>query len=347
MRRTAVYRDALFLQHQPGDDHPESPERLRVIYDALDQGKLSGCYICPEFGPVSAEMLQLNHSSSLLKKVAATQGREHDALDSDTRTSARSHEAACLAVGALTDGISRIFRGEIDNAFCLVRPPGHHAERSRAMGFCLYNNVAVAASWALKQLGLERIMIIDWDLHHGNGTQESFYDTDKALYLSVHQYPHYPGTGTMLQIGAGEGEGYTVNVPLPGGQGDLEYARIFNELVRPLATLYKPELILISCGFDIYHGDPLGDMQVTTDGFAYLTKSMVAAAEEVCNARLLITLEGGYNLTAMRDGSLAVLAELCGCSRLSAEKAEQLAKSQADCPSLEQVIQLSRTWWNL
>jgi acetoin utilization deacetylase AcuC-like enzyme len=342
-----VYRDDLFLQHQPGFGHPESPERLRVIYDALDKGELNGCFSCPEFAPVGTEILQLNHSSALLKRVAATQGCESAALDADTRTSARSHEAACLAVGALTDGISRIWRGEIDNAFCLVRPPGHHAERSRAMGFCLYNNVAVAASWAVKQLGLERIMIVDWDLHHGNGTQESFYDTDKVLYLSTHQYPHYPGTGTMLQVGAGEGEGCTVNVPLPGGQGDLEYARIFNQLVVPLARLYRPELILISCGFDIYHGDPLGDMRVTEDGFAYLTKTMVEAAAEVCNGRLLVTLEGGYNLTAMRDGSLAVLAELCGRSWLSAEKAEQLAQSSADCPSLDQVIQISRTWWHL
>lgn len=345
MRRTAVYRDDLFLQHQPGYGHPESPERLRVIYDAIDT---AGCdFIRPEFGPVSEEVLQLNHSASLVKRVAATQGREYDALDADTCTSARSHEAACLAAGALVDGIARIFRGEIDNAFCLVRPPGHHAERSRAMGFCLYNNVAVAASWAMRHLKAERIMIVDWDLHHGNGTQESFYDTDRALYLSAHQYPHYPGTGTMLQVGAGQGEGYTVNVPLPGGQGDMEYARIFNELAVPLARLYKPELILISCGFDIYDGDPLGDMRVTADGFAYLTKTMVEAAEEVCKGRLLVTLEGGYNLTAMRDGSIAVLGELCGRSRLSAEKAKQFAQSQAECPSLEQALMISRTYWNL
>ncbi|MCI5146855.1 MAG: histone deacetylase, partial [Candidatus Electrothrix sp. AR3] len=283
---------------------------------------------------------------------AATQGQNHNALDADTHTSARSHEAACLAAGALIDGITRIDQGEIDNAFCLVRPPGHHAEREQSMGFCLYNNVAVAARWAMQELGLQRIMIFDWDLHHGNGTQHSFYDSERVLYLSSHQYPYYPGTGAMLETGRGKGAGYTINIPLSGGEGDLEYARICNELVVPLARAYKPELILISCGFDIYDGDPLGSMRVTPAGFAWMTRAMVAVAEEVCKGRLLVTLEGGYNLTAMRDGSLAVLAELCGEKldagrpvNLSAHKAEQFSQSSTECPSLDQVLGISKAYW--
>ena len=354
MRKTAVYRDNIFLQHQPGYDHPESPDRLRVIYDELDKEKIGDHFIYPQFDPVSHEIIRINHSEALVKRVAATQGRDHDFLDADTRTSARSYDAACLAVGALVDGIRRIEQGEIDNAFCLVRPPGHHAERDQSMGFCLFNNVAIAARWAMKESGMKRIMIVDWDLHHGNGTQHSFYETNKVLYLSSHQYPYYPGTGALLETGAGAGDGYTVNVPLPGGQGDMEFARIYNELVGPIAREYKPELILVSCGFDIYNGDPLGAMQVSADGFAWMTRKLVDVAEEVCNGNLLVTLEGGYNLTGMRDGALAVLAELCGekldCGypvNLSAEKAAFLTESKADCLPLDQALQIAKNYWNL
>ena len=354
MRKTAVYRHDLFLQHQPGYDHPESPDRLRVIYEQLDKDKIGGHFLYPQFDPASPESIKLIHSESLLQRVAATRGRDHDFLDADTRTSAESYDAACLAAGALIDGVGRIERGEIDNAFCLVRPPGHHAERDQSMGFCLFNNVAIAARWAGKELGMKRIMIVDWDLHHGNGTQHSFYDTDQVLYLSSHQYPYYPGTGAVLETGQGSGAGYTVNIPLPGGQGDMEFARIYNELIVPVARSYKPELILVSCGFDIYDGDPLGAMQVSAEGFAWMTRSLVEVAEEVCAGRLLITLEGGYNLTGMRDGALTVLAELCGekldCGypvNLSPARAARFAESTADCPPLDQALQVTKNYWEL
>lgn len=353
MRRTAIYRDELFLQHQPGYGHPESPERLRVIYEALDKDGLGRRFLRPQFLPADLDTLRLNHSAELVRRVAATQGKETHALDPDTHASARSHEAACLAAGALIDGIQRIFQGEMDNAFCLVRPPGHHAEQESSMGFCLYNNVAVAARWAMRNLALQRIMIVDWDLHHGNGTQESFHDMQEVLYLSVHKYPYYPGTGAAMENGTDKGEGHTINVPLPGGQGDLEYARVFNELVVPVARAYQPELILISCGFDICKGDPLGDMQVSAEGIAWMTRKMVEIAAEVCKGRLLVTLEGGYNLNAIRLGALAVLAELSGEPiagwpvNLSAEKAEELAqaKTKVKCPALEQAILIAREFW--
>ena len=354
MRKTAVYRDDLFLQHQPGLDHPESPERLRVIFDELDKEKVGSCFLYPGFAPASHDIIRLNHSKTLVRRVADTKGRDHDYLDADTQTSADSYDAACLAVGALIDGITRLEQGEIDNAFCLVRPPGHHAERDQSMGFCLFNNVAIAARWAEKELGMERVMIIDWDLHHGNGTQHSFYETDKVLYLSSHQYPYYPGTGALLETGRSSGEGHTLNVPLAGGQGDMEFARIYNELVIPVARQYKPELILISCGFDIYDGDPLGAMRVSPDGFAWMTRKMVQVAEKVCGGRLLVTLEGGYNLTGMRDGALAVLAELCGekldCGypvNLSAAKARAFADSTVDCSQLDQALQIAKNYWTL
>lgn len=354
MGKTAIYRDDLFIEHQPGYDHPESPERLKVIFDELDRPAVGNHFIYPEFEPAPLEIVRINHSKTLCERVQATSGRDHDFLDADTRTSPKSFDAACLAVGALIDGIGRINRGEIDNAFCLVRPPGHHAERDQSMGFCLFNNVAIAAKWALRELSMERIMIIDWDLHHGNGTQKSFYETDRVLYLSSHQYPYYPGTGAMLETGKGAGAGHTINIPLAGGQGDMEFARIYNELVIPVVRSFKPELILVSCGFDIYKGDPLGAMEVTADGFSWMTRKLVEVAREVCGGKLLVTLEGGYNLTGMRDGALAVLAELChkkiDCGHpvnLSAEKAEKMATSTVECSPLDQALAITGNYWQL
>lgn len=351
MRKTAIYRDDLFLAHDPGPGHPESPERLRVIYSELDDKGIGSLFLFPQFDPASTAAIELNHSAGLIRQVADTAGQSHGFLDADTRTSADSYAAARLAAGALIDGILRLDRGEIDNGFCLVRPPGHHAEHDRSMGFCLFNNVAVAARWAKKELGIQKIMIVDWDLHHGNGTQHSFYETDQVLYCSTHQYPYYPGTGAVLETGKGAGAGFTVNVPLSGGQGDFEFARIFNELFAPVARLYRPELILISCGFDVYEGDPLGTMRVTPAGFAYMTRVMRELAEELCGGKLLVTLEGGYNLTGMRDGALAVLAELCGGDipgvALGVQKAEVLKTSDSECPQLDQAISVQKNYWNL
>ena len=350
MRKTAVYRDDLFLAHDPGPGHPESPDRLRVINEVLDRVG-EDLLIYPGFSPASTEVIELNHSPSLVRQVAATAGQSHGYLDADTQTSADSFAAACLAVGALVDGLTRMDSGGIDNCFCLVRPPGHHAEHDRSMGFCLFNNVAVAARWAMRELGMKRIMIVDWDLHHGNGTQHSFYDTDQVLYCSTHQYPYYPGSGALVQTGNGSGEGFTVNVPLAGGQGDAEYARIFNELFAPVARQYGPDLIMVSCGFDIYNGDPLGAMTVGPAGFGYMTRVMRGLAEDLCGGRLLVTLEGGYNLTGMRDGALAVLAELCGRPvggwSLGGDKAAELADSRVPCSQCDQALEMAANYWQL
>ena len=351
MRRTAVYRDDLFLEHQPGFDHVESPDRLRVIYDELDRPGIGSNLVYPRFAPATPEIIGLNHSPALIKRVAETAGRAHDFLDADTQTSPKSYDAACLAAGALVDGMQRIIRGEVDNGFCLVRPPGHHAERNHAMGFCLFNNAAIAAQWALTNAGLERILILDWDIHHGNGTQNSFYETNKVLYVSTHQYPYYPGTGALIESGEEEGEGFTLNCPLPGGQGDRDFCRILDELLVPVARLYRPEFILVSCGFDIYGGDPLGTMRVTPAGFANMTRIVQELAAEVCGGRLLVTLEGGYNLDGMRDGSLAVLTALSG-ARLGLDAsdfpAEVSVPAQGERPLyLDQALALAKSYWKM
>jgi len=354
MRKTAVFRDSLFLDHDPGFDHPESPERLRVINEVLDREELKDIFIYPEILPAPHSIIGLNHDKALMNRVAETAGKIFDALDPDTKTSPDSYAAATHAVGAMTRGVDLLLEGAIDNGFAFVRPPGHHAEKDRSMGFCLFNNVAIAAHYAIANCGLKRVMIVDWDLHHGNGTQHSFYDTDKVLYVSTHQFPFYPGTGDLSETGKGKGDGYTVNIPLPGYQGDKDYATIFNDIIVPIGREYKPELILVSCGFDIYKDDPLGAMEVTADGFAYLSRCMVSLAEEVCDGKLLVTLEGGYDLNGQRDGAMAVLSELVGkkldtgyATNLSKKTAKELSVAKSVHPAIDMARGVAKKSWKL
>jgi acetoin utilization deacetylase AcuC-like enzyme len=238
-----------------------------------------------------------------------------------------------------------VHSGKLDNAFALVRPPGHHAERAQAMGFCLFNNAAIAARYAQEHLKLSRIMVVDWDLHHGNGTQHSFEEDASILYFSTHQYPYYPGTGSLTEVGRGKGEGYTVNVPLSMGYGDGEYVGIFERILRPVTLEFNPEIILVSAGFDIYMEDPLGGMNVTPDGFAGLTRSIMQMANECCAGKVVITLEGGYDLQGLRDSVKAVLKELAGLSetdmRVLLNKADQRALDHVT----KQVIDVQRRYW--
>ena len=240
--------------------------------------------------------------------------------------------------------------GACDNGFALVRPPGHHAEADRAMGFCLFNNIAVGARHALDALGATRILLVDWDLHHGNGTQHSFYDTDRVLYFSTHQYPYYPGTGGVDEVGVGRGKGFTINVPLRGGLNDRAYLRIFNEILAPVARQYRPDLIMVSAGFDIFVGDPLGSMAVTTQGFAGLARILTKLAEELCDGRLFMVLEGGYNLEGQKDGVLAVLAELSGHGYgLPVNGADNkfLSQGEIQIPGLNQTRDIAKKYWNI
>jgi len=308
--KTAILKSDVFLAHDPGFSHVENPSRLEVVYDGLNSFAGMGDILFPEPTPATRADLLRVHSPAHVDRIAATAGKAYEVLDADTCTSARSYEAAVLAAGAVVGAARLVAAGEVENGFALVRPPGHHAEKDYAKGFCLFNNVAVAAAYALSELGLKRVMIVDWDLHHGNGSQNSFYQTDQVLYFSTHMYPYYPGSGALQELGSGRGKGYNVNVPLSGGMNDIAYASIFNEVLAPIARQYQPEMIMVSAGYDIYYGDPLGTMAVTEVGFAYLTRVVKNLAAELCNGRLLLTLEGGYSLTGLRDGVLASLGEL-------------------------------------
>lgn len=345
--RTAVFKHDLFLEHDPGYGHVESPDRLRAIYQAIENSPFGKQLLYPEFGPASEEVLALNHTPDHIRRVKATAGKPFEVLDPDTHTSPRSYEAACLAAGAVTAAVEMVVQGKSDNACALVRPPGHHAEADHTSGFCLFNNVAVAARYGLKQLGLARILVVDWDIHHGNGTQHSFYDTDEVLYFSTHQYPYFPGSGGLNEVGRGKGEGYTVNVPLQGGQDDLAYARIFNELLVPVARQYRPECIIVSAGYDIYAGDPLGTMGVTPAGFGYLTRVMVELAAELCKGRLVVALEGGYSFEGLAGGVLATLAELLGEGGLAEERLAVFRAAGGPLRALEQAREVAKKYWTL
>ncbi len=315
MSSLALIKDDRYLEHNPGFGHPESPERLRVINELIDREFGSLLLIPPRLATESE--LALIHDPFYIQTVANTAGRNHSQLDPDTGLSARSYEIACLAAGGLLNGVDALLNPQSairnpKSIFAFVRPPGHHAESDRGMGFCLFNNVAIAAEYAKDKYGLKKILIVDWDLHHGNGTQRTFYDDPEVLYFSSHQYPHYPGTGSFEQAGNGKGEGFTLNAPFPAGFGDAEYLSVYDRIIKPVALEYQPELVLVSAGFDPYIKDPLGEMKVTGVGFAALAALVRDIAEQTCQGRVLLTLEGGYSPEGLRDGTRAVLQTLQG-----------------------------------
>ena len=303
--------------------------------------------ICREIPPRPAleEELLWVHSRQHIAKLQATANRDHTALTADTHASSGSWPAALLAAGGLCRLVSKVVSGELFHAFALVRPPGHHAEKSRAMGFCLINNVAVAAVFARRILGLNRVLIVDWDVHHGNGTQHCFEVDPSVLFFSCHQYPFFPGTGHFTETGLDSGEGFTINVPLARGYGDGEYAAIFEKILRPVALEFKPELILVSAGFDTHRLDPVGGMNMTSRGFAALTRSLMNLAEAFCPGRLVLCLEGGYHLEALSRSVLAVLGELAGLTSSPLEEITAAANAKKVDYILKRCRNVHRVHW--
>src|SRR5438876_9664313 len=308
---TALIYDPIFLEHLTPENHPERPERLKKAIEVLQGLNWLEREGLVQLTPRAAteDELATVHEREYIQKVKAAAhkvAREQDSggrktrfFARDTFVSARSYEAAIKAAGAPLIAIDAILNGEIDNAYCLVRPPGHHAVAESAMGFCLFNNVAVAARYAIYKHGLERVMIIDYDVHHGNATQEMFYDDPRVLYFSIHQAPFYPGTGHSDERGEGTGLGTTINVPLPATARYEVYEPIFRQVMAHAADRFDPQLILVSAGFDAHWNDPLGQMNLSTAGYAQLTRMVIDLAQTLCHGRLIIVQEGGYNLDVM------------------------------------------------
>jgi len=309
---TAIVSDPVFMKHDTGVGHPERPERLAKIQQVLEKRGLMDKLVKLPLREAAAEEILFIHSPAHLSRVQAASQSGRAWLDGDTPASADSYSAAMLAAGSLLDAVDAVMAGEAKNAFALVRPPGHHAERDRAMGFCLFNNVAIAAAHALEKHKLSRVLIADWDVHHGNATQHSFYSDPRVLFFSTHRYPFYPGTGAAEEIGTGEGAGFTVNVPLSGGAGDAVFDACFARALEPVARAFKPELILLSAGFDAHRLDPLGGMAVTEEGYVRLTHRLLELAGELCQGRLVLTLEGGYHLEGLANSVADVIEALRG-----------------------------------
>ncbi|MEA1944564.1 MAG: histone deacetylase [Euryarchaeota archaeon] len=298
---TSIIYHPDYLLHETGN-HPERKERLLAIMQLIEESEIDLHKIKPE--PASIEEIQYVHDPEYIEKVKEYSEREMP-LDPDTVLCRESYHAALLAAGGMIRAV------EDGDAFALVRPPGHHALPDRGMGFCLFNNIAIGAKYALRR-GYDRVLIVDWDVHHGNGTQHIFYDDPSVFYFSVHQYPYYPGTGSSDEIGTGAGRDYTLNVPLPRGSGDTEYINVFKNILIPVALGFDPDIVLVSAGFDAHIDDPLAGMAVTTDGFREMASIVCLISDRCCDGRLAITLEGGYDLHALSHSVLAVLEVMQG-----------------------------------
>jgi acetoin utilization deacetylase AcuC-like enzyme len=301
----AVLEDPRFREHAGPDGHPERPERLAAVGAAIAARPERFARIAPRRADES-EILRV-HAPAHLAHLRAASGRAPTRLDPDTYLGPRSVEVAELAAGGLVDLCRAVVRREVETGLAAVRPPGHHAEADRAMGFCLLNNVAIAARALQAEEGVERVLVLDWDVHHGNGTQHSFDADPSVLYFSTHQFPYYPGTGDFGEAGSGKGLGTTVNVPMPAGCGDAEYVGAMQRVLAPVARWYRPDVLLVSCGFDAHRDDPLAAMEVSGTGYLAMAAIVRELAEELCGGRLVFALEGGYSPTGLAEGTAAVL----------------------------------------
>jgi len=311
--RVGIIYDPIYLKHDTGA-HVENSSRLVETVGLLEKSKLADKLVAIPPRAASIEEISLAHPRSHISRVQSYSTRGGGWLDGDTYASPASYEVALYAVGGVLEGVDAVMTGKVNHAFALVRPPGHHATTDEAMGFCLFNNIAIAAEYAKRKYKLERILIADFDVHHGNGTQEIFYSDPKVLYFSTHQYPWYPGTGSIYEDGAGVGKGFTVNVPLPAYCGDKEHLRVYKEIFVPVAKRFQPQLMLVSAGYDCHWADQLSLMQLSVSGFAGIVSIIKELAEELCQGKLLLSLEGGYHLQALSHSIMATFEVLLGKS---------------------------------
>jgi len=303
--------DPVFLKHETGY-HPENARRLEAIVAHLEETGLIDRLIPIKPRPATSEELTYVHQASYVAQIQGAAVRGGGWLDADTVMSPDSYDAALYAAGGVIAATDAVISGGVNSAFALVRPPGHHATAMNAMGFCLFNNIAIAVQHVLKKLQIEKVAIIDFDVHHGNGTQEAFYGSPQVLYVSTHQYPHYPGTGTISETGSDTARGSKVNIPLPSGSGDDEYRQAFEQIIVPVTRRFRPELIMVSAGYDAHWKDRLAMMEVSTAGFAEMVRYIKDLADELCHGKIVMTLEGGYDLKALATSVKATFDVLLG-----------------------------------
>ena len=307
-----IVRDPLYHRHENGPRHPERPARLEAVDRAIERFEYRDRLQDIEARDADHEELARVHSAAYIDRIADTRRRNVTYLDPDTSAGPWSYTAALRAAGGCIAAVDAVLDRSVDAAFAFPRPPGHHAEPERAMGFCLFNSVAVAAAHAVAARGLARVAIFDWDVHHGNGTMSAFYESPDVLFISVHQSPLFPGTGAVEETGRGDGEGYTVNIPLPAGRGDEDYLEVLQRLVLPALRRFKPELLLVSAGFDADYRDPLAGMRLSSEAFGSLTTALLDCAVGELGAAPVFVLEGGYSLEALEEGTEHVLRALLG-----------------------------------
>ncbi len=308
--KVALVYDPIYLEHQTGA-HVENPQRLTTTMSLLEETRLKNRILLLLPRPATVEELSLVHALEYISYVRNRAQKGGGWLDADTVISSASYEVALYAAGGALQAVEAVMTNQADSAFAMVRPPGHHATCWQAMGFCLFNNIAVAARFVLSNFdNIKRILIVDFDVHHGNGTQDTFYTDPRVLYFSIHQYPLYPGTGSINEIGSGNGEGTTVNVPLLAGWGDDEYLQVFQEVLVPVAERYQPQLILVSAGYDAHWADSIALMQVSVSGFAGMVRVLKNLATKLCLGRLIFALEGGYHHQALASSIVATLEVL-------------------------------------
>ncbi len=294
------------------------------------------------------EQIQYVHADGYIKKVEAMCKGGGGMLNPDTPVCKDTYEIALLSAGGVTKAVDEVMLkadNGVRNAFALIRPPGHHATSNKGMGFCIFNNIAIAAEHLKRKYDVKRILIVDWDVHHGNGTQEVFFDDPSVLYFSTHQYPHYPGTGWIDEVGKGEGEGFTVNVPLPAGTDDAGYLYALRNILVPIAMGFSPEFVLVSAGFDAHVDDPLASMNVTSPGFGLFTDVIKEIAEENSKGRIVMALEGGYNLNALAESTLSVFDSLLSNGEGREKKKEKISENERVRKRVEEVKEVQRSYW--
>ena len=339
-RVTAIVEDSRFLEHRGPAGHPERPERLSAVSEAIEPRRDRLDVLAPR--PATRDEILRVHRPDHIDRISQACERAPAHLDGDTYVSPESFDVALLAAGGSVELVRAIAADSVQTGLASVRPPGHHAEADRAMGFCLFNNVAVAARALQAEDGVDRVLILDWDVHHGNGTQHSFEEDPTVLYVSTHQYPYYPGTGGASEAGRGPGAGFTLNIPMPAGCGDAEYVGVLQRILVPAARGFRPDFILISCGFDAHREDPLAGMLVTGDGYAAMAAIVRHLADDLCGGRLAFILEGGYALPGLREGVAAVPDAILDSTAPSLPAALDLDPGSALERIVEPVVQVHR-----